>query len=346
LPNLEKLGLGNIRDIKGIKPTSNPQASFGKLTEISKGKDSTTGHWEISGLFVDTDFSYFPDGFSKELINKFLELTGCKGVLGNKPASGTEIIKELGDEHVKTGFPIVYTSADSVFQIAAHEDVISLDRLYEICQITRDKVLTLPLLVGRVIARPFVGTSGNYSRTTNRKDFSLDPPSDTILDILYKKGITTVAIGKVNDLFNYRGIKLKEKTKSNREGCDKLLEYSSKVNESFMFTNLVDFDVYFGHRNDPEGFAKALGEFDDFLPSFLGSLDETDAVVITADHGNDPTTPSTDHSREYIPLLFYQKNKKGIDLGVRKTFSDIGKTATEFFNVPNSLKGTSFLSNK
>jgi phosphopentomutase len=346
LPNLEKLGLGNIRDIKGIKPTSNPQASFGKLTEISKGKDSTTGHWEISGLFVDTDFSYFPDGFSKELINKFLELTGCKGVLGNKPASGTEIIKELGDEHVKTGFPIVYTSADSVFQIAAHEDVISLDSLYEICQITRDKVLTLPLLVGRVIARPFVGTSGNYSRTTNRKDFSLDPPSDTILDILYKKGITTVAIGKVNDLFNYRGIKLKEKTKSNREGCDKLLEYSSKVNESFMFTNLVDFDVYFGHRNDPEGFAKALGEFDDFLPSFLGSLDETDAVVITADHGNDPTTPSTDHSREYIPLLFYQKNKKGIDLGVRKTFSDIGKTATEFFNVPNSLKGTSFLSNK
>lgn len=346
LPNLEKLGLGNIREINGIKHTSHSQASFGKLTEISKGKDSTTGHWEISGLFVDTDFSYFPDGFPDEIINKFLKLTGCKGVLGNKPASGTEIIKELGDEHVKTGFPIVYTSADSVFQIAAHEDVIPLARLYEICQITRDKVLSPPLLVGRVIARPFVGASANFSRTTNRKDFSLDPPSDTILDVLSRNGITTVAIGKVNDLFNYRGIRYKEKTKSNSEGCAKLLVYSSKVKNSFMFANLVDFDVYFGHRNDPKGFARALKEFDDFLPSFLDSLDETDAVVITADHGNDPTTPSTDHSREYTPLLFYRKNQSGVNLGVRKTFSDIGQTVAEFFNIPNSLKGTGFLTNK
>ena len=346
LPNLEKMGLGNIRDIKGIKRIDKPTASFGKLREISKGKDSTTGHWEISGLFVDTDFSYFPDGFSDEIIDKFLKLTGCKNVLGNKPASGTEIIKELGDEHIKTGFPIVYTSADSVFQIAAHEEVIPLERLYEICQITRDKVLALPLLVGRVIARPFIGTPGNFSRTTNRKDFSLDPPSDTILDLLYKKGINTVAIGKVNDLFNYRGIKFKEKTKSNSEGCFKLLEYTTKVKNSFMFANLVDFDVYFGHRNDPTGFAKALKEFDNFLPSFLDSLDETDAVVITADHGNDPTTSSTDHSREYTPLLFYRKGKPGINLGVRKTFSDIGKTVGEFFNIPNSLKGTGFLTNK
>ncbi len=346
LPNLEKMGLGNIRDIKGIKRIDKPIASFGKLTEISKGKDSTTGHWEISGLFVDTDFSYFPDGFPNEIIDKFLKLTGCKGVLGNKAASGTEIIKELGDEHVKTGFPIVYTSADSVFQIAAHEEVIPLERLYEICQITRDKVLALPLLVGRVIARPFIGTSGSFSRTTNRKDFSLDPPSDTILDLLYKKGITTVAIGKVNDLFNYRGIKFKEKTKSNSEGCFKLLEYTTKVQSSFMFANLVDFDVYFGHRNDPRGFAKALKEFDNFLPSFLDSLDETDAVVITADHGNDPTTSSTDHSREYTPLLFYRKGKPGINLGVRKTFSDIGKTVGEFFNIQNSLKVTGLLTNK
>jgi phosphopentomutase len=345
LPNLESMGLGNISDIKGIQRTSKPAASFGKLAEISKGKDSTTGHWEISGLFVDTDFSYFPNGFSDNIINGFLTLTGCKGVLGNKPASGTEIIKELGDEHLKTGFPIVYTSADSVFQIAAHEEVILLNRLYDICQITRDKVLAPPLLVGRVIARPFVGTSGNYTRTTNRKDFSLDPPSDTILDLLYKEGITTVAIGKVNDLFNYRGIRFKEKTKSNSEGSAKLLEYSSKAKNSLMFANLVDFDVYFGHRNDPEGFAKALKEFDIFLPSFLNSLDETDAVVITADHGNDPTTPSTDHSREYTPLLFYQKGKLGINLGTRKTFSDIGKTAAEFFKVQNSLKGTSFLTN-
>ena len=346
LPNLEKMGLGNITPIKGINRMDKPTASFGKLTEISKGKDSTTGHWEIAGLFVDTDFSYFPEGFSENIINKFLNLTGCKGVLGNKPASGTEIIKELGDQHVKTGFPIVYTSADSVFQIAAHEEVIPIDRLYQICQITRDKVLTPPLLVGRVIARPFIGDSQNYTRTTNRKDFSLDPPSDTILDLLYKNGITTVAIGKINDLFNYRGIKIKEKTKSNDEGCAKLLEYSVKAKNSFMFANLVDFDVYYGHRNDPEGFAAALKKFDNFLPSFINSLDETDALVITADHGNDPTTPSTDHSREFTPLLYYQKNKKGINLGARDTFSDIGKTVAEYFNVSNFLKGTGFLTNK
>jgi phosphopentomutase len=345
LPNLEKMGLSNITPIKGIKRIDNPIASFGKLAEISKGKDSTTGHWEIAGLCVDTDFSYFPDGFSENIINKFLNLTGCKGVLGNKPASGTEIIQELGDQHVKTGFPIVYTSADSVFQIAAHEEVIPIDRLYDICQITRDKVLAPPILVGRVIARPFIGSSQNYTRTTNRKDFSLDPPSDTILDLLFKNGITTVAIGKVNDLFNYRGIKIQEKTKSNDEGCTKLLEYSAKVKNSFMFANLVDFDVYYGHRNDPTGFAAALKKFDEFLPTFIDSLDDTDALIITADHGNDPTTPSTDHSREYTPLLFYQKNEQGLNLGTRETFSDIGKTVAEYFKISNSLKGTGFLTN-
>ncbi|MGA7836983.1 MAG: phosphopentomutase [Ignavibacteriaceae bacterium] len=343
LPNLEKLGLGNIYDIKGLNRVEKPLASFGKLAEISKGKDSTTGHWEISGLYVDTDFSYFPDGFPDKIINKFKELTGCRGILGNKAASGTEIIKELGDEHVKTGFPIVYTSADSVFQIAAHEDVIPLEKLYEICKITREKVLAPPLLVGRVIARPFIGLSGNYTRTTSRKDFSLDPPAETILDLLSKNEITTVAIGKINDLFNYKGIKIKEKTKSNSEGFAKLLEYAGKGKGNFIFTNLVDFDVYFGHRNDPAGFANALKEFDDFLPEFLSKLDESDAVVITADHGNDPTTPSTDHSREYTPLLYYKKNIEGKDLGSRKTFSDIGKTAAEYFKVKNSLKGASFL---
>jgi len=343
LPNLEKLGLGNIYDIKGLKRVKKPLASFGKLAEISKGKDSTTGHWEISGLYVDTDFSYFPDGFPDEIINKFKELTGCPGILGNKAASGTEIIKELGDEHVKIGFPIVYTSADSVFQIAAHEDVIPLEKLYEICKITREKVLAPPLLIGRVIARPFIGLSGNYARTTNRKDFSLDPPAETILDLLSENEITTVAIGKVNDLFNYKGIKIKEKTKSNSEGCIKLLEYAGKGKGNFIFTNLVDFDVYFGHRNDPAGFANALKEFDDFLPEFLSKLDESDAVVITADHGNDPTTSSTDHSREYTPLLYYKKDIEGKDLGSRKTFSDIGKTAAEYFKVENCLKGTSFL---
>ncbi|MEJ2505014.1 MAG: phosphopentomutase [Ignavibacteriaceae bacterium] len=343
LPNLEKLGLGNIERIKGITEQTNPLASYGKMKEISKGKDSTTGHWEISGLYVDTDFSYFPDGFTKEIMDNFLKKTGCKGYLGNKAASGTEIIKELGEEHVNTGFPIVYTSADSVFQIAAHEKVISLERQYEICSITRNEVLVSPLMIGRVIARPFIGEPGNFKRTTNRKDFSLDPPSRTVLNILSEAGIQTVAIGKINDLFNYNGIDIREKTKSNEEGCAKLLEYSKKGNNNFIFTNLVDFDVYFGHRNDPEGFAKKLAAFDSFLPEFLGNLDETDRVLITADHGNDPTTPSTDHSREYVPLLFYSKNKRGKNLGIRQTFSDAGKTVADFFGVDNDLKGKSFL---
>ncbi|MFZ0454034.1 MAG: phosphopentomutase [Ignavibacteriaceae bacterium] len=345
LPNLGKMGLGNIKDIAGIKNVADPMASFGKMKEISKGKDSTTGHWEIGGLKIDFDFSYFPDGFPKELTDKFLQLTGCKGILGNKPASGTEIIKELGDEHVKTGYPIIYTSADSVFQIAAHEKVIPLEQQYKICEITREKVLTPPLIVGRVIARPFLGQNGDYTRTTNRKDYSLDPPSETILDVLYGKKIQTVAIGKISDLFNNRGIKIAEHTKSNKEEMEKLLEYSKKVNNSFLFANLVDFDVYFGHRNDPEGFAAALKDFDSFLPSFLSNLDQSDAVIITADHGNDPTTPSTDHSREYVPLLFYRKGEKSRNLGIRKTFSDVGKTAADFFNVQNLLNGVSFLKN-
>ena len=343
LPNLEKMGLGNIKDIAGIKNITSPLASFGKMKEISKGKDSTTGHWEIGGLEINFDFSYFPDGFSKEITDKFLQFTGCEGILGNKPASGTEIIKELGDEHVKTGYPIIYTSADSVFQIAAHEKVIPLEQQYEICEITRKKVLTPPLIVGRVIARPFLGQNGDYIRTNNRKDYSLDPPSETILDILYGEKIQTVAIGKVSDLFNSRGIKIAVHTKSNQEEMEKLLEYSKKVNNSFIFTNLVDFDVYFGHRNDPDGFAVALMDFDVFLPSFLSNLDESDAVIITADHGNDPTTASTDHSREYVPLLFYRKGKKSRNLGIRKTFADVGKTVADFFEVQNSLKGISFL---
>jgi phosphopentomutase len=343
LPNLTKLGLGNITGIKGVPSVSKPLASFGKMKEISKGKDSTTGHWEIAGLEVDFDFSYYPNGFPNEVIEKFISKTGCKGVLGNKAASGTEIIKELGDEHVKTEYPIVYTSADSVFQIAAHEEVIYLESLYEICRITREEILVPPINIGRVIARPFTGSSGRYVRTVNRKDFSIDPPSETVLDILSKNKIETVAIGKVNDLFNYRGIDVNEKTKSNSEGCNKLLEYTNKVNNSFIFANLVDFDVYYGHRNDFKGFAKALKEFDDFLPLFIEKLDNTDAVIITADHGNDPTTPSTDHSREYVPLLFYKKEKMGSDLGIRETLSDVAKTVANFFGVKNSLNGKSFL---
>ncbi len=342
LPNLQKLGLGNIHSLKGVQPVASPLASYGKMAEVSQGKDSTTGHWEIAGLKVDIKFPYYPKGFPAELIEKFIKETGVKGVLGNKPASGTEIIKELGDEHVKTGYPIVYTSADSVFQIAAHEEVIPLQRLYEICEIAREKVLVGKDAVGRVIARPFVGKDGNYTRTTNRKDFSLNPPEDTILNVLQKNGFRTVAIGKINDLFNYSGIDVKVKTKSNAEGIEKIIEYSKSEKESFIFANLVDFDVYYGHRDDPVGFHKALMEFDKRLPDILNALDETDALIITADHGNDPTTPSTDHSREYVPLLFYRKGVKGKNLGVRKTFSDVGQTIAHFFKVNNSLKGISF----
>ncbi|RPI70458.1 MAG: phosphopentomutase, partial [Ignavibacteriales bacterium] len=310
LPNLAELGLGNIDNIQGVPPVPNPKASFGKMNETSRGKDSTTGHWEIAGLKVEFDFSYFPEGFPENIINKFLEETGCIGVLGNKAASGTEIIEELGDKHVETGFPIIYTSADSVFQIAAHENIIPLNNLYKMCEITRQRVLVTPLKIGRVIARPFAGSNGNYMRTVNRKDYSLDPPGKTILDVLSENKINTVAIGKVNDLFNYRGINIQENTKSNKEGNSKLLEYSRKTNNSLIFANLVDFDVYYGHRNDPAGFAKALQEFDDFLPELTANIDETDAIILTADHGNDPTTPSTDHSREYVPLLFFRKNKE------------------------------------
>ncbi|MCA2004737.1 MAG: phosphopentomutase [Ignavibacterium sp.] len=343
LPNLQKLGLGNIIPIEGIHPVPKPLASFGKMLEVSKGKDSTTGHWEIAGLKIEFDFDYFPNGFPDEIIRKFIELTGVKGVLGNKPASGTEIINELGDEHIRTGFPIVYTSADSVFQIAAHEEFFGLENLYRICEITRNQILIPPLVVGRVIARPFIGSNGNYTRTTNRKDYSLDPPSKTVLDYLQMHGINTIAIGKINDLFNHRGINVSEHTKTNSDGMKTLLEYASIVSSSFIFVNLVDFDVYFGHRNDPQGFYNALKEFDNFIPTLLNVMGDNDRLIITSDHGNDPTTPSTDHSREYVPLLYFGKNKKANDLGIRKTFSDVGKTVAEYFQIPNELSGESFL---
>ena len=342
LPNLEKMGLGNIIDIKGVNKVETPLASYGKMAEVSKGKDSITGHWEIAGLKVEVDFPYYPDGFPEEIIDLFKKEAGVDGILGNKVASGTEIIKELGDDHIKTGYPIIYTSADSVFQIAAHEKYFGLERLYHICEVARHKVFNGNRNIGRVIARPFVGESGNYTRTTNRKDYAINPPEDTILNVLQKNGIKTIAIGKINDLFNYSEIDEKIKTKSNSEGVEKVLEWGKKVNNSFIFTNLVDFDVYYGHRNDPVGFAKALKEFDDQLPLILEMLDETDYLVITADHGNDPITPSTDHSREYVPLLFYNKKRNGKNLGVRKTFSDVGKTVAEFFSVENNLKGISF----
>lgn len=343
LPNLAKFGLGNIKPIAGIQNQSKPLASFGKLSEVSAGKDSTTGHWELGGLKVEIEFPFYPDGFPKELIDKFLSETGEKNILGNYPASGTEIIKELGAEHVRTGFPIVYTSADSVFQIAAHEEIIPIPRLYEICTIAREKVLVGKDAVGRIIARPFIGTEGNYTRTTNRKDFSLDPPAPTILDFCLDAGIETYAVGKVNDLFNYQGIKHRQKTKSNNEGIEKIIELAKTVKGAFIFCNLVDFDVYFGHRNDPAGFHEALKQFDKRLPEITKLLDETDRLILTADHGNDPTDISTDHTREYVPLLYYRKNVVGKNLGIRKTFADVAQTVAHFFNVNNDLQGTSFL---
>lgn len=343
LTNLQKLGLGNVIPILGVDSVDHPSASFGKMAEQSKGKDSTTGHWEIGGLFVEKDFDYFPNGFPDELMQKFLAVTGCKGFLGNKAASGTEIIKELGDDHLKTGYPIVYTSADSVFQIAAHQDIIPLEDLYKICEITRNEVLVAPLNVGRVIARPFVGKSGNYERTVYRKDFSIDPPKETVLDLLSISGVQTIGVGKINDLFNYRGISVQQKTKSNKEGFDFVVEFASKGNNSFIFANLVDFDVYFGHRNDVYGFKEAIEEFDTWLPELLNKLDDSDRLILTADHGNDPTTPSTDHSREYVPLIYYGKNKASKNLGIRKTFSDAGKTVADFFGIKNNLNGISFL---
>ncbi|MCL4550981.1 MAG: phosphopentomutase [Bacteroidetes bacterium] len=343
LPNLAKFGLGNIKPIAGIQSQLKPLASFGKLSEVSAGKDSTTGHWELGGLKVEIEFPFYPKGFPKELIDKFLSETGEKNILGNYPASGTEIIKELGAEHVRTGFPIVYTSADSVFQIAAHEEIIPIPRLYEICSIAREKVLVGKDAVGRIIARPFIGTEGNYTRTTNRKDFSLDPPSPTILDFCLDAGIETFAVGKVNDLFNYQGIKHRLKTKSNNEGIEKIIELAKTVKGAFIFCNLVDFDVYFGHRNDPAGFHEALQHFDKRLPEITNQLDETDRLILTADHGNDPTDISTDHTREYVPLLYYRKNMPGKNLGIRKTFADVAQTVAHFFNVNNDLQGTSFL---
>ncbi len=272
LPNLQQFGLANITHLHNFLPVQNPIASFGKMNEVSTGKDSTSGHWEIGGLVVDFDFPTYPNGFPKDLMDKFIFENNLPGYLGNIAASGTDIIKEFGDEHLKTGKPIVYTSADSVFQIAAHEEIIPIEQLYKICEITRNEICINEHAVGRIIARPFIGESHNFKRTTNRKDFSVDPPSKTILDLLLENNINTVAIGKVNDLFNYRGIKKSIVSKSNVEGIEHVLKHLKSEENSLIFVNLVDFDVYFGHRNDPEGFHNALIEFDSYLPNNIGSI--------------------------------------------------------------------------
>jgi phosphopentomutase len=344
LPNLQQLGLGNVVPVRGIPPAERPRAFHGRMAEVSKGKDSTTGHWELGGLILDTEFPTFASRFPEDLLATFLRETGCRGYLGNTTASGTVIIQELGAEHVRTGFPIVYTSADSVFQIAAHEEVIPLQRLYEICRITRDRVCTGRYAVGRVIARPFLGAEGAFIRTTNRRDFSLEPPADTMLDLLKKCGVATVGVGKVDDLFAGRGFSKTTHTTTNARGIDETLAAARASRGGLIFTNLVDFDALYGHRNDPAGFAGALAEFDRALPALLETIGEGDLLILTADHGNDPVTPSTDHSREYVPLLCVRGGTPaGRSLGVRRTFADVGKTVTDFFGTGAALAGTSFL---
>ena len=341
LPNLGRLGLGNIASLAGVAPHPSPQGSYGRMAEASPGKDSISGHWEMAGLILDKPFPTYPDGFPPEVIKPFEQAIG-RGTLGNFPASGTEIIKQLGDEHVRTGKPIVYTSADSVFQIAAHEEVIPLDNLYHICRIARD-MLTGEHAVGRVIARPFLGKSGGYYRTPHRKDFSLCPPRKTLLDSLVEKGLSTVSMGKVDYLFAKRGFTDCVHAASNAENIANITARASRPAGGLIFANLVDFDMLWGHRNDVEGFKSGLEEFDRGLPGIMDALGPADMLVVTADHGNDPTTPSTDHSREYVPLLVSGKGlRQGVNLGTRQTFADLGATVGEMLGVTTQA-GTSFL---
>lgn len=342
LTNLSRLGIGNIDGVDYISVPEDVMGSYGRLEEVSKGKDTITGHWEIAGLQLEYPFPTYPDGFPKEVLEEFEKLTG-RGVLANCAASGTEIIKEYGEEHMKTGKLIVYTSADSVFQIAAHEEIVPLEELYRICGMARE-MLQGEHMVGRVIARPFIGEPGNFTRTPNRRDFSAEPTSDTLLDVLNKKGLDVVAVGKIEDIFSKKGVTVAEHTKNNMNGVDVTLKFMKQENKGLIFTNLVDFDMLFGHRNNPEGYKQALEEFDNRLPEILSAMKDSDILIITADHGCDPTTPSTDHSREHIPVIIYGKGiRENVNLGTRKTFADIACTIAEVFNAENAFPGQSFL---
>jgi len=341
VPNLCALGLGNLKPIPELPRAELPEGAFGRCTLQSPGKDTTTGHWEMVGIHLAGPFPLFPNGFPPEIIREFEKRTG-RSVLGNKPASGTEIIKELGEEHMRTGSPIVYTSADSVFQIAAHEAVIPVPELYRICEITRD-LMRGPWEVGRVIARPFVGEPGNFRRTPNRHDYAVPPPPGMLLDRLAERGVEVRSVGKISDVFLGRGIASQQKTVNNADGMAKTLQAMQPFERGLVFTNLVDFDQQYGHRNDVEGYGRALEEFDAWLPEFRAALQPEDLAILTADHGCDPTTPSTDHSREYTPLLaFGPRVRAGVDLGLRETLSDIGQTVAENF-ATSIEKGKSFL---
>lgn len=344
LPNLAQLGLGNIASLENVPPAAVPHAHYGKMQEISMGKDTTTGHWEIMGLHVSTPFNTYPDGFPDSLIREFEERIGRK-VLGNKVASGTDILDELGEEHMKTGNVIVYTSADSVFQVAAHEEVIPLEELYRICEIARELTLRDEFAVTRVIARPFLGQPGSFSRTSNRHDYSVKPFAPTVMNRLQDAGLTSIAIGKISDIYAEEGITQSIRTKDNMDGVDQLLKTMKESFTGISFVNLVDFDAKFGHRRDPQGYGEALMEFDARIPELLSALQEEDLLLITADHGNDPVHHGTDHTREYVPLLAYHKGLTvGSDLGIRGTFADLGATIADNFGVEAPVIGKSFLS--
>ena len=343
LPAMQEIGLGNITSIEGVPPRSNTHGAYGKMQEKSNGKDSVTGHWELMGIYTQKPFPTYPNGFPKDVLDEFTRLTGLE-VLGNKAASGTEIIKELGVEHMKTGKPIVYTSADSVFQIAAHEEVIPIYELNRLCQIAR-KMLREPHAVGRVIARPFLGTNpDDFKRTDRRHDYPLMPPSDTMMDKLLSAGHKVYATGKIDDLFGHRGITKTHHTVDNDESTEGLLRFLEEDFTGLIFSNLIEFDMIYGHRNDPRGYADKLEAFDRYIPKIRKKMRYGDVAMIVADHGVDPTTKSTDHSREYIPLLvFGPQVKDSVNLGIRKSFADVAATIAEMFSLEAPEIGESFL---
>lgn len=342
LPQLQSLGLGNIRPLSGVAKIDNPRGSYGKCALKSNGKDTTTGHWEMAGIILERAFPTYPKGFPVTLIDEFVDRTKVPGILGNIPASGTEIIKDLGEQHVQTGKPIVYTSADSVFQIAAHEEVIHLDRLYEICEIARD-MLRGEHEVGRVIARPFLGKPGSFYRTENRHDYAVPPPRENLLPLLSENGLDVVSIGKIASIYDSTGVTQDLTAKNNDQSIDQTINALRQSTRGLIFSNLVDFDMLYGHRRDTEGYARALEHFDARWPEIEAAMTEGDLLMITADHGNDPTYRGSDHTREYAPLIVYgKKARAGVNLGTRESLSDIGMTIAENFGL--SLKaGESFL---
>ena len=346
VPNMIKLGLSSIDGSVNLKKIDNPIGCYGRMEEKSNGKDTTIGHWEMMGIYSEHRFPTYPDGFPKEIIDEFIRETGIPGILGNKVASGTEILKELGDEHIKTKKPIIYTSADSVFQIACHEGVYSPEELYRLCRVARN-ILKENHEVARVIARPFIGENAQsgFTRTPNRRDFSKLPSSENLMVYLKEQGIEVACVGKIEDIFAGVGVTKSVHTKDNMDGIDKTLDYMREIPEGFIFTNLVEFDSKWGHRNDYLGYARGLEEFDKRLPEVIAAMEETDLLIITADHGCDPTTKGTDHTRENVPLLVYGKHiKHNVNLGVRSTYADAGQTVAEIFGVRKLNIGESFWS--